>query len=61
MSVYFALFLCILLLYALLGVAASHAVHTLIGFGLNDDGDYTANRALTFSLWAVSQTHLHGV
>lgn len=41
--------------------AASHAAHTLIGFGLNDDGDYTAYRALTFSLWVVSQTHLHGV
>lgn len=30
--------------------------HTLIGFGLNDDRDYTVHKASTHILWVVSQT-----
>lgn len=38
--------------------AALRTTHTLIGFGFNDDRDYTAYSALTFGFWVVSQTGL---
>lgn len=35
------------------GYTALHVSHTLIGFDLNDDSDYTVHKALTFMLWVV--------